>query len=271
MATPGDQWAGYFYPETYNEVTQQGTLRNRLGERDPDVLAAKEYARTHERQRELLSGEVEIPRTFDAAHVKAIHAHVFQDVYEWAGQYRTVPIFKGAIGGFADVKGGQIDRYLSDVHRLVEATPWERLGRDDFGERAATVFAYLNQAHPFREGNGRTSKVFMEHVAARSSFTLDYDRVTPEQWNDASKWSGPDLLDYEPHPGTLVPVFRAIAADRTTTTLAAVDKTAQTRSLLSASYPRSATEATRPTPHSTPQARRRGPATPGRSQGTDRD
>ena len=271
MATPGDQWAGYFYPETYNEVTQQGTLRNRLGERDPDVLAAKEYARTHERQRELLSGEVEIPRTFDAAHVKAIHEHVFQDVYEWAGQYRTVPIFKGAIGGFADVKGGQIDRYLSDVHRLVEATPWERLGRDDFGERAATVFAYLNQAHPFREGNGRTSKVFMEHVAERSSFTLNYDRVTPEQWNDASKWSGPDLLDYEPHPGTLVPVFRTIAVDRDPATQAAAEPASRAPRAVRASFPTSAADALRQGPSSTPQARRTGPTTPDRSYGTGRD
>lgn len=69
---------------------------------------------------------------------------------------------------FADVESGEIDRYLNDVHRLVEATDWSELDRRAFGERAATVFAYLNQAHPFREGNGRTSKIFMEHVAELS-------------------------------------------------------------------------------------------------------
>jgi len=133
------------------------------------------------------------------------------------------------------------------------------------------VFAYLNQAHPFREGNGRTAKVFIEHVAERSRFTLDYDRVSPAEWNEASKWSGPDLMAYEPQPGDLVKVFRAIAADRGTATAAGPDTASQTRSALSASYPRSATEATRKNPRSTPQARRSGPTTPGRSQGTERD
>ncbi|WP_434157578.1 Fic/DOC family protein [Clavibacter michiganensis] len=191
-----------------------GTLRNKLGERDPAVLASKEYSRTTARQRQLMSGQVQLPRTFDADHVRAIHRHLFQDVYDWAGEYRTVPIYKGTPVGFADVASGAVDRYLTDVHRLVGATPWTELDRDGFGERAATVFAYLNQAHPFREGNGRTSKVFMEHVAELSNFTLDYDRVDPQQWNEASKWSGPDLFAYEPHPAELVPVFRAIAVPR---------------------------------------------------------
>lgn len=69
-------------------------------------------------------------------------------------------------------------------------------------------------AHPFREGDGRTAKVFMSHLAERSRFSLDYSRVTPEQWNAASTWSGPDLLAYEPHPAELVPVFRVIAVGR---------------------------------------------------------
>jgi cell filamentation protein len=68
------------------------------------------------------------------------------------------------------------------------------------------VFAYLNQAHPFREGNGRTSKVFMEEVAEQSRFTLDFSRVAPDQWNQASMLSRPDLLAYEPVPNSLVPV-----------------------------------------------------------------
>jgi len=267
MAPSSELWVGYFYPETYDPVREDGTL----GERDPGVLASKEYARTARRQRELLSGDVDVPRTFDADHLRSIHRHLFKDVYEWAGQFRSVPIYKLEGPGFASLGDGSVDRYLADAHRLVEATPWDRLDRADFGERAATVFAYVNQAHPFREGNGRTAKVFMEHVAERSRFTLDYDRVSPRQWNNASALSGPDLGAYEPWPESLVPVFRAIAADRAPATVAGPDTTSQTRSALSASYPRSATEATRKTPRSAPQARRRGPTTPGHSYGSERD
>ena len=237
MAPASELWVGYFYPETYDPVREDGTLRNLLGERDPGVLASKEYARTTRRQRELLSGDVDVPRTFDADHLRSIHRHLFQDVYEWAGQFRTVPIYKPEGAGFASLRDGSVERYLADARRLVEATPWEHLNRADFGERAATVFAYLNQAHPFREGNGRTSKVFMEHVAERSRFTLDYDRVSPRQWNNASALSGTDLGAYEPWPESLVPVFRAIAADRALATAAGPDTTSQTRSALSASLP----------------------------------
>ena len=249
MASERELWAGYFYPETFDVTTQHGTLRNRFGERDQDLLRTLEYGATVERQRELVSGEVDVPRTFDAEHVKAIHRHLFQDVYDWAGEYRTVPIFKSTPGGFADVKSGDVDRYLLDVHRFVEETPWERLDRAEFGERAATVFAYLNQAHPFREGNGRTSKVFMEHVAERSSFTLEYDRVSPAQWNEASKWSGPDLHGYEPHPAELVPVFQAIAVERPVDTHTSASGRARDlrreRSAYRASFPRPAIEAIR--------------------------
>lgn len=238
MAARFDIWESYFYPPPDDR-----TLRNLFDERDPQVLARLEYVETTERQRELMAGEVAIAQTYDAAHVRAIHRHLFQDVYEWAGQYRTVNMAKGVGRGFADVTTGEIDRYLADVQRLVRGTEWSRLEREEFGERAATVFAYLNQAHPFREGNGRTAKVFMEHVAQQSRFTLRYERVPPEMWNQASMLSRPDMFAYEPEPASLVPVFRHIAVERTRTSRPGVDLAGRQRSPRAASYPQSPTQA----------------------------
>lgn len=167
MSPHPNVWKAYFYPETFDEITGNGTLRNLLGVRDERELARLEYEIVLGREAELELGLTEISRTYDAAHIRAIHSYLFQDVYEWAGCYRTVNISKG-MSDFADVESGEIERYLHDVHRLVEATAWSELDRHAFGEQAATVFAYLNQAHPFREGNGRTSKIFMEHVAELS-------------------------------------------------------------------------------------------------------
>ncbi len=261
-----DTWESYFYPPP-----DEGTLRNLFDERDARTLDALEYVETMRRQRELLSGDVAIARTYDAEHVRAVHRHLFQDVYEWAGQYRTVELFKGVGRGFAEVRSGEVERYLSDVHRLVAGTAWLELDRDAFGERAATVFAYLNQAHPFREGNGRTSKVFMEHVAERSRFTLDFSRVTPEQWNQASMLSRPDLLAYEPVPDSLVPVFRHIAVDRPATPAPVVEEPARARLPYSASYPRPATPGPGTGPQSAPQRpRRTGPGLPGQGYTTGR-
>ncbi|MCL2850598.1 MAG: Fic family protein [Micrococcales bacterium] len=213
----GGAWESYFYPETYDPVAREGTLRNLFGERDAQVLKRLEYVHTAKRQSELLAGDVDVGLAFDAAHVRAVHRHLFQDVYEWAGQYRTVAITKGTPGGFAET--AEIDRYLADVHRLTCQTVWAGLGRDELAERAAEVFAYLNHAHPFREGNGRTSKVFLVHLVNQSSFGLDFTRVAPDEWNTASRDSGPDLGSYDPVPDSLVPVFAALVVDGPPATL----------------------------------------------------
>jgi len=209
-----DTWESYFYPETIDPVTGVGTLRNILGEHDGAALARREYVRTSARAEQLLRGEVAIPKTYDGEHLRAIHRYLFQDVYSWAGEYRTVNIFKGTPRGFADITTGEVDRYLSEVHELVTGEQWGRLDHEEFAGRAARVFAYVNQAHPFREGNGRTSKVFMEHVAEQSGFTLDFARVDPEVWNNASMLSGPDLGKHPPVPDSLVPVFQAVTVER---------------------------------------------------------
>ena len=111
------------------------------------------------------------------------------------------------------------------------------------------------QAHPFREGNGRTSKVFMAHVAEQSPYRFDFARVSPEQWNGGSAMSRPDMFAYAPEPASLVPVFAAVTVERTAPQ-AGPDRAAQVRSALSASYPRPASEATRQSPQQGTQARR---------------
>lgn len=241
MAHRFDTWESYFYP-----VPDDRTLRNLFDERDPDVLARLESVEAAERQRELMAGEVAITRPYDADHLRTIHQHLFQDVYPWAGEYRTVEIAKGVGRSFAEAKTGEIDRYLSDVKHLVDETEWPGLDREAFAERAAAVFAYLNQAHPFREGNGRTAKVFMEQVAEQSRFTFDYGRVSPHVWNQASMLSRPDLFAYEPQPASLVPVFAHITIERSQAHAAAPGGVSRERSPLSASFPRPAAAATRP-------------------------
>ena len=137
----------YAYPPPHQE-----TLQNKFGERDKDKLKGLEYAAAAERQRQLESGEADVSRTYDGRHLREIHAYLFQDVYEWAGEDRQVDIYKGAPGGYAPT--AQIDRYLADAAKLIETADWASMDRDQFGEQAAKVYAYVNQAHPFREGNG---------------------------------------------------------------------------------------------------------------------
>lgn len=203
-----ESWESYFYPETYDPDTRQGTLRNLFEERDAELLKQFEKVETASRLYELETNQVAIKRTFDSAHLRSLHSHIFQHVYDWAGQYRTVGIAKG-YSSFADVT--MIDRYLNDMHNLVERTKWNALDKSGFSAQIATVYALLNQAHPFREGNGRAGKAFLHHVAQLSNYTLRFDRVAPREWNQASALSGPDLGSYEVVPDSLIPVFEKIS------------------------------------------------------------
>ena len=144
MASQFDSWESYFYPDTIDPLTGIGTLRNLYDERDARVLSRMEYTDTTVRAVQLGNGEVDVPRTFDGAHLRAIHGHLFQDVYEWAGEYRTVEMSKGPGRGFGEVKTGEVDRYLSDARQLVTSTDWAKISRNDFVATASTVFAYVN-------------------------------------------------------------------------------------------------------------------------------
>lgn len=234
-----ETWGSYFYPPPDDQ-----TLRNVEGIRDRWELREWEYQVTADRQRELLADPSLVAHSFDAAHVRAIHRHLFQDVYEWAGEYRTQNIGReGDYMGFADAANGEIGLYLELVHAEVVDTRWAVLDRGQFAEDAARVFVYLNQAHPFREGNGRSSKVFMHHVAARSGFELDFHRVDPTAWNIMSGLSRPQPGRVWLEPAAIAPAFLHAARER-----AAAPPCEQHGGLTavrSASYPHPAAQATR--------------------------
>src|ERR1700683_2670706 len=94
----------YLYPDT-------NVLKNLRGLTDPKQLARFEARRTHRRIAELI--DTPMPGRFDIAHFKAIHRHIFQDVYEWAGQFRTVNISKGGhLFGLADFLESSLQQVL---------------------------------------------------------------------------------------------------------------------------------------------------------------
>lgn len=241
---PGfDSWESYFYPETYDSALGFGTLRNKFGERDFFALRELEYAVTAVRDRELHAGLVPLERTYGVEHLQAIHRHLFQDVYDWAGEFRTVNMAKPGGVGFARTRNGEAGRMIDAVQEYIGSEDWSRFDRDGFSKNAAVVFAFLNQAHPFREGNGRTSKIFMHHVSELSKFSLDFSLINADDWNRASALSSPTAERNHIDPIPLVSVFRTAAVERSTTPPAAPE--APVRDLRSASYPRPAQETSR--------------------------
>lgn len=88
------------------------------------------------------------------------------------------------------------------------------MGKDEFVSSLAAVFAWVNYAHPFREGNGRTTKVFLSHIAGKSPYALDFAAINPQQWNVRSSLTSPDLGSVTPEPEMMIPVFHETSFPR---------------------------------------------------------
>lgn len=155
-------------------------LRNKLGLSDPVSL---DYAEREFVLQRLAEGA---PKgRFDLVHLRAIHRHLFQDVYDWAGKIRTVEISKGG-SMFQFVR--YIPTGMADVHRrVVEGKHLRNLSRRSFAAKAGEVIGDLNYVHPFREGNGRTQLVYLEQLALKAGQQLDLRRLDPAGWIEASK------------------------------------------------------------------------------------
>ena len=208
-------WREYFYPETVVEHpggVVQGTLRNLLGERDEARLSAIEYSLTLERWEALTRSPGLVAPTRDADEVRAVHAWLFQDVYEWAGRYRVVDVAKE--GSVFASHGAGIDAVLTAMARHNARVPWGRLDRDDTVTCAATTIVLLNYAYPFREGNGRTTKAFLERLTALGRFTMRWSAVTPRQWSTACAHAMPAPGTMRTHPAALRPALEQIIQPR---------------------------------------------------------
>jgi cell filamentation protein len=120
----------------------------------------------------------------DLRHLRAIHRHLFQDVYAWAGSLRTVRISKG---GSAFCYPENLERELGRLFAdLASRKNFSGLDADAFAERAAHFLAELNAIHPFREGNGRTQLSFLAVLANQAGHPLALERFNPRVMLDAT-------------------------------------------------------------------------------------
>jgi cell filamentation protein, protein adenylyltransferase len=98
---------------------------------------------------------------YDLPHLQAFHRHIFGDVYDWAGEFRTVSVSKGGLYclpqhflSFGDEVFG----------KLARAEHLRGLDRPDFVDRLTSSWP-TSTLHPFREDNGRTPRSFLTQLA----------------------------------------------------------------------------------------------------------
>ena len=158
-----------------------GVLRNLLGITDPGELAQVEAALSASRLIDLERRR--LPGNYDLDHLRAFHRYILSDVFEWAGELRTVSIPKGSLfclpqhlaTAGADVFG-----------RLAAADRLRGLNREQFIGRTAEFLADVNALHPFREGNGRAQRAFFSQLAHDAGHHIDWIRMDPDRNTTAS-------------------------------------------------------------------------------------
>jgi len=174
-----------------------GTLKNKLGTTDSQDLGRIEGQLVAARIYELTLGYGPNGQ-FDTDHLKAVHRHLYQDIYEWAGHTRDEPVglSDGTVAtepdmdnqeGLAFLPGHLISRSLDSLFKkLREAGDLRGLPRPEFASRAADILSVLTVIHPFRHGNGPALRAFVSELAEQAGHTLDFTVVSKERMRQAA-------------------------------------------------------------------------------------
>jgi cell filamentation protein len=163
-----------------------GDLRNLLDANSSEHLKELEAQIVFANELELES--IAISRTSDLVELLALHKHLFGNVYDWAGQIRTVDIKKNSNNA----------EYFLIVSKIIEASHYvfneltkekylKGLSNEEFIDRLAYFYDQLNYIHPFREGNGRVQRVFWTRVAHDAGYEINWDKVVGGENDEASR------------------------------------------------------------------------------------
>ena len=120
---------------------------------------------------------------FDFKHLKDIHRFIFQDIYDWAGEIRTVDIGKGNL--FCRVQ--HIESYAKTVFDTFFPLCYKnRNDKNKFVVELANHYADMNALHPFREGNGRAQREFARELCLKCEYVLDLTKTKHLEMLNAS-------------------------------------------------------------------------------------
>lgn len=121
---------------------------------------------------------------FDKNHFVSIHKYIFEDIYPFAGKFRTENIAKGYF------RFAEWEYIEEELDKLLLKLKNENYLNEKSEEELAKALAYymseLNVLHPFREGNGRTIREFIRQLALKNGYTLNLKKVEPQKMLNAS-------------------------------------------------------------------------------------
>ncbi len=157
----------YIDPD-YKYTNKNGLLHNLANVEDEKILLAYESLKISKRVEELFENPIKIK---DSNSLLIIHHHLFQDVYEWAGNVRTVNISKGGKPFFDGERFYAAFHYIDTL--ITEYRAIRKTNYQDLAYKLAEILDNVNYLHPFREGNGRTQREFVRLLALEKDIKLN--------------------------------------------------------------------------------------------------
>ena len=165
-------------------------LVNKLGIQDELALAETEAAVVLGKAS--LLDQQPIPGVFDFDHYKRIHQFLFCDLYDWAGQIRTINLSKK---GTAFVPAAEIESCAVACFKRLAEFSGEGMSHRELAEEVADFYHTVNMLHPFREGNGRTQRVFFTQWIRSLGYDFDLSSVDPDAFMIATIYAAQGVMD----------------------------------------------------------------------------
>ncbi len=166
-------------------------LVNKLGIRDEKKLSEIEAQITFAKA--VMLEETPIDDDFGFEHFKKIHEFLLCDLYEWAGQVRTVDISKKRTK-FLDA--ASIESIGTRCFAKVKDGYFENLSFDEFVKRIAEFYNDVNYIHPFREGNGRTQRIYFTQLIRHYGYDINFADVDTDELMIATIQASSGVMDF---------------------------------------------------------------------------
>lgn len=168
---------GYLFEPTDSDCYPGTTvLINKLGITDEKMLKENESFITSTMAAILISKSLK--QGFDFGDYKAIHYALFSELYDWAGEIRNISISKTTTTFVAPEQIEELGRNV--FSRLKKLRYFVGLSKNELTIEIADLYNSLNLLHPFREGNGRTQRVFFTQLIRNAGYSIDYSDLNSE-------------------------------------------------------------------------------------------
>lgn len=167
-------------------------LINKYDIKDEAKLAELEAMITFAKSSEL--EQAVLKEGFNENNYTDIHRQLFESLYVWAGEYRTINISKK---GTAFANYDDVPVLLTNCFNRLKAMNYFRdLPFDDFIEEIVDIYCTTNFIHPFREGNGRTQRVFLSQLIRYNGYEIHFSKIDTDYLMLATIHAAHGVVDY---------------------------------------------------------------------------